>query len=446
MKRTSSSKKWLSLFSLLLLAAFVFVPAAYAFDGRAGDRVVIPADQVIEDDLYLSGEEIIVDGTIKGDLIAFGRTITINGVVEGDLTAAGQDITINGAVLDDARIAGAALTLGSEASVNDDLLAAGYSLETRSGSTIGGIIGFGGYQALLNSDVQEDIYLGVERAYLDGQVQGNVQASVASGESQSQFNPWMFNPNMPLVPNVPAGLNLGDNASIAGNLEYTTRERQTVTNGQVMGEINHIIPEITMETGEVPEGSFVAASILRHLRRGIALILLGLLLAWLVPAWVVRPASELQNRPWASLGWGFIVLFLFPPALFLLTGLIILVAILLGALTLGNLMGVTVVLGTTFIVSLITAFWLVVSYLAKIVVAYTAGRWIVAQFKPEWTIKPYASLLVGTILLAILIAIPFLGLIANVIITLLGLGTLFLVARTRMLAGGRPASLEVNAA
>ncbi len=443
MKPKFSTQKWLSLFSLLLLAVFVFVPTAYAFDERNGGKVVIPADEVVNDDVYIGADEVIVDGTIKGDLVVAARSITVNGVVEGDLIAAGQEVIINGSVLDDVRIAGALLTLGSNASVGDDLLGAGYSLETRTGSSVGGIIDFSGYQALLNGDVQENVHVGADRAYLDGKVQGSVTASVSSADNQPPVNPWMYIPNMPPVPSVPAGLTLGDNATIDGDLEYTTREIQTIPTAQVLGQIEHIIPEVTIQTGEVPQGSVVAASFLRNLRRGVALIVIGLLLAWLVPAWILKPADELQNRPWASLGWGFVVLFLFPPALFLVIGLVILIAILLGALTLGNLVGVTAVLGTTFIVSLLTGFWLVTSYLAKIVVAYAAGRWIIKQIKPEWLARPYASLLVGTILLAILIAIPFLGFVSNLIITLLGLGTLFLLARTRLLSGNQPISPAV---
>jgi cytoskeletal protein CcmA (bactofilin family) len=446
MKHKIAVRKWFSLFSLLLLATFVFVPTAYAFDGRGGDRIVIPADEVVNDDLYLGAEEIVIDGTIQGDLVAGARTITINGTIEGDLIAAGQEIIINGSVLDDVRVAGAVLTLGSQARVSDDLLGVGYSLETRSGSAVGGIIGFGGYQALLTGDVHEDVYLGTNRAYLDGKVQGDVTASVTSGTDQPPFNSWMYTPNMPVVPSVPAGLNLGDNAQVDGSLEYTTREPQSIPPAQVLGPIDHIIPEITMQTGEVPQGSVAAASFLRSLRRGIALIVVGLLIAWLAPAWILKPADELQQRPWASLGWGFVTLFLFPPALFLLIGVTVLIGVLLGALTLGNLVGVTAVLGTTFITSVIAGFWLLASYMAKIVVAFAAGRWIVANFKPEWLGKPYASLLIGTILLAILIAVPFLGFVSNFIITLLGLGTFFLLISGRLLNGSRPAGPVVDAA
>jgi len=41
--------------------------------------VIIPSHQVIDDDVYISGGTVTVDGTINGDLAAMGGFITING-------------------------------------------------------------------------------------------------------------------------------------------------------------------------------------------------------------------------------------------------------------------------------------------------------------------------------------------------------------------------------
>ncbi len=102
-------------FTLVTLMALVLAAPARAFDSRSGESILIPAGEVIEDDLYLFGNTITIDGTVKGDVIAFGSTITIGqtGVVEGDLMGAGQSVIVNGQVQDDARIAGAVLLLDS---------------------------------------------------------------------------------------------------------------------------------------------------------------------------------------------------------------------------------------------------------------------------------------------------------------------------------------------
>src|SRR5262245_21245202 len=111
--RMSFSRKFIPGFLLvLILSAIIFVPAAYAADFRGGDRIVIGADQVIDDDLYLAAEEIIIDGIVHGDVYAIGRNITINGTVDYDVNAAAQALTINGKVGSDARVAGQAILLG----------------------------------------------------------------------------------------------------------------------------------------------------------------------------------------------------------------------------------------------------------------------------------------------------------------------------------------------
>ena len=45
-----------TLLTLFVLALFVFVPVASAYDGRSGDRVVIGKDEVINDDLFVGGD------------------------------------------------------------------------------------------------------------------------------------------------------------------------------------------------------------------------------------------------------------------------------------------------------------------------------------------------------------------------------------------------------
>jgi len=74
--------KFLSVFAVVVLLALVLAPPAQAFDGRSGDKIVIAADEVVDDDLYVTAEEFTLDGTVNGDLIALGRIITVNGTVE----------------------------------------------------------------------------------------------------------------------------------------------------------------------------------------------------------------------------------------------------------------------------------------------------------------------------------------------------------------------------
>ena len=82
--------KFICAFSLLVLLVLIFTKPASAFDGRWGENIVIPSDEVIDDDLYVTAGTFVLDGTVNGDLIGMGQTLTINGKVDGDMMAAGE--------------------------------------------------------------------------------------------------------------------------------------------------------------------------------------------------------------------------------------------------------------------------------------------------------------------------------------------------------------------
>ena len=157
------ARKFLSVFVLAALLALTFITPAYAFDGRGGDKVVIEAGEVVNDDLYVGAQEFVLDGTVNGDLIVFGQTVTINGKVDGDLMAAAQTVAVNGEVTGSIRMAGSILFVGEKASIGGDIVGAGYSLEGKQGSTIGQDLVFAGGQILLAGDVTRNVQVATDR-------------------------------------------------------------------------------------------------------------------------------------------------------------------------------------------------------------------------------------------------------------------------------------------
>ena len=180
-------RKLLIIVGLTLLISMLAVPGVQAFEGRGGDVVVIEADEVIEDDLYVGAGEFRLDGTVKGDLFVVGGTLTINGVVEGDLVAAGQSVIVNGTVADDARIAGYALIV--EGQVADDLIAAGFSLGNQSDSNVGGDLLYGGYQALLAGTIGGDVEIGGGAVEIAGAIEGDAKVDVGGTDPDEGMPP-----------------------------------------------------------------------------------------------------------------------------------------------------------------------------------------------------------------------------------------------------------------
>jgi len=419
--------KLFTILSLLVVSMLVFPTAALAFDGRTGDRIVIPAGEVINDDLYLSAREVIVDGTINGDLMVGAETVTVNGIVTGDLWATGNSVTINGEVGDDVFAAAAAVTLGREAKVGDDVFSGAASVESMSGSQIGGDLLIGAFQGLVSGTVAEDLYVGASRLRLEGSVGGDAMVAVDNAENRYTPNPMTYNPNMPEMPSVPVGLTFGKSASVGGLLKYTAPLTVSIPSSVTTDVQYELPPSDAQIRREVSQTDGPTSTFLAELRRLVALLLIGLLIARLIPAWIVTPASKIQSRPWPSLGTGLLGLILAP--FILLAGLVavILVAVLMGALTLGELLGAALAIGLPTLALVGALFFLALGYLPQAAVAYLGGRWILERVRPTAAGNIYWTMLVGLVILGIVMALPVLGGLIEFVVVLLGLGAIALL-------------------
>jgi len=436
--------KFFSIFTLLALLALAFATPARAFDGRSGDKIVIKADEVIDDDLYLAGDEIVMDGTVNGDLVAAGRIITINGTVTGDVIAAGQVVIINGLVVDDARIAGAALQIGSHANISGDLVAAGASLETKDNSIVSGDLVVGSGQALLAGDVSGDVLAGTGGLELSGEFGGNVKAYVDMTEDTASSPPIrMFMTDIPItLPEVRPGLTVAREAVIKGNLEYTSTFDLDIPEGVVGGKIKRTVPEIGPEAVEYKPtpAQKVGAWALHMVRAMVTLILFGLLLGWLFPMFMKALPEKMKAQPWMTLGWGAITWAAFFFILFVIVLAMILGGMIFGFLTLGGVSGTIIWLGILALFGLTVLFVLVTSYLTKIVVGSTVGKWILSRTNAALAEHKVWPMVIGVVVLVFVIEVfrfpllplGFFGWLINFAVILLGLGALWLWGRERL--------------
>jgi predicted acyltransferase (DUF342 family) len=419
-----TTHKFLSVFSLLALLMLTFTTPALAFDGRGGDEVLIKAGEVIEDDLYVGANTFVLEGTVKGDLI------TINGTVEGDLIAAGQAVIINGSVTDDVRIAGAGLQIGEKARIGGDLVSAGASLEAKDGSSIGNDLVFGGGQALIAGSVSRNILTATSALELRGPVGGNVKAYVDVTDKTKSSPPMrMYGSDMPIsLPTVPPGLTIDDGAKIAGNLEYTSTMDLPVPSGVVVGKITRIEPQV--KAGSVhtePTAAQIAIKwSLNLLRSIVTLVLFGLLLGWLVPSFVKNVLDKLQAKPLASFGWGLVAYAAFFFVILLIVVIMVMGGLAFGLLTLGGVSGTIIWVGLVAVFELIVGFVLVTVFLTKILTAWLTGKWIINRFNPTLADHKLWPLALGVVIVALAVALPYVGWIIGLIVMFLGLGALWI--------------------
>lgn len=411
-----------TLFGILTLG---LVAPALAFDGRGHKgNVTISTSEVVNDDLYVTAETVVIDGTVKGDVVAFAKTITINGIVEGDLIAAGQDIIINGTVKDDIRMAGAALLIGEKASIGSDVIAAGASLETRAGSTIGQDVVFAGAQGLLAGDIARNLKSATGSLELRGKIGGDASIDVGTEETDIDI------PNSSVsVPKLKAGLTFGPSAKIEGKLDYTSSKQMSIPEGAVGGKVTHSEPKPDEHDDDVvtpkTPAEFLLNSALEVVRTIASLILVGLLLVWLFPAFLKTATERVKAAPLPSLGWGIVYIAAFFFAMLIVTIATIIGAIGFGVLTLDGLGSAFVFTGLVLIATLIVGFCLTIGFVAQVIVSILGGQLILGRINPELAEHKYWPLLVGVVIYAIFAAIPILGSLVWWLVVLLGLGALW---------------------
>jgi len=423
----NSKSRFATLLVLFVLALSVFVPAASAYDGRTGERVVVARDEVINDDLFVSGNTVTVDGTVNGDLIAAGQTVTINGKVTGNVIAAGSGVIVNGEVGHDVFAAAGVVTIGSGAQIEYNAYTAGGSVESQAGSRVGGSLLLAAGQGLVSGQVTNDLLAGANRLRLESVVGRNAKIAADASTSSYSLNSMYYGPNTPAMPFVQPGLTFGPEARVAGSLEYTSPETVAAANS-VSSQVTHNLPPQDQQLSrELAQRQTTSSYLFDALRRLVALLLIGLLIATLAPRWVTVPAGKLVSSPWPSLGIGLAGLVAAPVTWFVALGVIVAIAVLFGLLSLGSLTGLTLLAGLPALGVAFVAILFVLSYLCQAIVAYLIGRWLLDRIQPEWNSRIYAPVLTGLFILGLLFAVPVAGGVLQFLVVLAGLGAIILV-------------------
>ena len=381
-------RPWLSA-SVALLAIVLLVGTALAAEMASGDVYHLRAGETVENDLYVSAGEVIIDGTVKGDLVAAGGYIEINGEVTEDLLAAGGGIVINGIIGDDVRAVGAGVTLNGQ--VADDFIAVGSGVVApgapdfpipigdrsvtmgvfiNPGAVIGGDAYIAGGLGDVAGQIGGDFGAGMGELTFAGQVGGDAQLYAET-------------------------LNVAPQSSVAGTLTYQAGENTTVDPD--VADAVEVAPVAPSAEAEGPTTvKRLIDWLIRSLRILLGLALLGWFLFWLAPGLLNRPAAVLDERPVEAAIFGFVLVFMLIPffaALIFLTGLFWGWFVAVGAgFFLFSLAGLT-----WFFSPLVTGLWI--------------GRWLARS--AGWNLGPIWTMLIGVLSIALvarlLILIPCVG-------------------------------------
>jgi cytoskeletal protein CcmA (bactofilin family) len=350
---------------LLVLPLFLWLGVASAQTFRGGNDSTVAAGEVVDSSLYMAGNSVDIAGEVHGDVFCAGQNITISGKVTGDVICAGQTVTISGVVEGDARVAGQTVSIGGEVRHNVSAAAQTFSLDGK--ASIGGDLSVGGNTVNLHGKIGRDAALGGATTTISGTVSRNVKASTEK-------------------------LTLNNQASIGGELTYTSNNEASVSNGaKVVGATRRYEPpKETKPKFAIVPGFAIALYIV------LSMLVIALAVVLLFPGALVETTNKALEAPWKTLLVG------------LVTGLVVPVLVIALVVT---VIGIPLAL-------LLLGIWLVLLGLAGPFSSYFLGRKIIRGG------HPVVIMLAGSLVVLVLYLIPILNILVWLAVAWLGTGML----------------------
>lgn len=370
------AKSWslsirITLGAITALILFGLTLSVQAAEYRTSESVTVASDEVIADDLFISGNTLQIDGVVEGDVYAAGQQIILNGTIEGDLIVAGSNITIAGDIGGSLRAAGQNLNILS-ADIGGGVSFFGASLSSSSESTIGNGVLFFGNSATLSGEITHGITTMSSNITINGTVGTNSQIATEK-------------------------LTINDGADIAGSIEYrSNRNAEVGDDATIAGDITKIGDFKNYEMGwQISKYVFSVWSFLAALLTGLVLILLA--------RKPLRSTAEvIARRPLHSFLWGLLVLIATMP---------------LGGLLIASVFGIPLGL------LLWTSFWAAL-YISKFIVSIYLGKMLLTHFADQKRPRTLHSFLLGLPLLYLINLVPVLTFFVSLAVACFGLGSI----------------------
>lgn len=399
------------------------------------DDGVIEEGEVIDDDLFISNDNVEINGVVNGDVFAAGSVVQVNGTINGSLVIGAQTVRLNGVVSGSVYTGSSTLTLESDAEVGRNLYFGGFNLTTVDGSYINRDLLAAGYQTLLSGEVARDVRVATGALEINGVVGNDVTAEVGGTDWDQQQMYFTSPPGVDTI--VPSGIRVSEDAVIGGSLTYKSYENQASSiDITPAGGINFEYDPSNLPEADPEEVSRVGSTALvtnwmvKRVRTFLTLLLLGGLVVWQLPGLLKKVSKRAEEESLPSLGWGLVAILVVYFGALLATFLIIAGAIFFGVITLGELAKVILLIGFSSLGLFMAGFGLLVSYGSKILVSFLVGTLILKWLAPKYEGGPFWPLVIGLLLYTFLRAIPLgFGLLVGFVTTLIGIGAMWLVLR-----------------
>ena len=420
-KKTSRKVRalFLTAITLTLLLAFSITPAAQAGEFIEGKPdAVLGENEIVKDDLFIGGNDVLVAGFVEGDLFAFGENVVISGEVDGNVFTAGNTVTVSGVIDGALMIAGYDLTLADGASIGRNVYFGGFSFQTMGDSLINRSIYGGGYQMILGGTVERDITAGLGALKMTGPVGGDVLVEIGepTESSGADINDWF--PGMPYVKVLDPGY--------------------VVDEDLVDGDLNIKVTPVDTDLDEkiqIDAGYFILQRLRRRTGEFIALMFVGMLALWLMRSTLLKAVDEVKSNAGMDTIWGILVYMLYLPVVFLLFSILLMLTIMVSLFTLGSLTGEMITISSFSFFGFLALFGMLAGLATKVVLGYLVGRWIIEKtskisFENYW--HHVGALAIGIFLYEAVRTIPFVGWLLMVVVVVIGTGAFFVLIKNAL--------------
>lgn len=328
-------------------------------------------------DVLAAASVVELEETVSGDAMVAGRSVSFDGVLGGSYVGVAGAHHIRGRIDGSVRAVGGSVVV--DASVGRNVTVGGGSVELGEDAIVEGNVYVGAGSARVAGRVDGDVYVGAGDVEIEGEIGGDVRVEARS-------------------------LRVAPGARIGGELRYRLEDEGSVAiaaDAELAGGVRALEPR------EEDDGAGVGFFVLRLL----AFVLAGALVVGLLPGTLAATTRQMRLRPAAAFGLGFLWLLLVPA--------------LVVAATL-TIVGIPLAI-------IVAVLYLVSLYLAPIVPALWVGGEILHGRDPTERGDAALVFITGGAIVAFAILLPWLGFLARLMATCLGLGGLVLWIRDRRL-------------
>jgi len=406
--KLSLSVSWLKYPAALLTVVLIFVAGAQATSFQTGGNIHISNLHHIDDDLYVFGQNVTVDGLIKGDLMAGANKVFINGEVTESENIFAYKLHHAGVVGNSLRAF--ANTVVIDGKVGHSVMLFAYDSRIGRGAVIERDVHIFGYITRVDGIIGGNVSVKGEKVDISGEIGGDVDIEAKE---------------IRIVPPT----------VIKGNLTYCCAkeiEIDTAAGVTILGETRWELPEDGREGKDKKKEAAAAIfkTVILKLSKVLASFLFGIIIVYLFRRYAEVSFHQLRTRFSVSIAAGFLLLLILVVAALIL--LISVVFVLVGlALISGELAPLgALVLVLSMLMVPITAFTTVsggiLFYSGKIIIAFLIGYLLVRIFKSDAALLGKWQLLLGLVVLAALFAVPYIGILIYLLASIVGAGGIVL--------------------